>query len=240
MRLTDGEVWVPESTRNATGEIRQTAEAILDAAEAVFSDLGFAGATTRAIAVEAGVNLALIHYHFGTKEQLFDAVFSRRSDQINALRRQQLAELMARPDRTLEAMLDCFLRPSIQIGRGANHGRYEYSRLLAHVAAGTDERSRRLTSRQYDGIARIFIAAMQQIVPGLSYPMAARGYLFAASISMSLMARTGRAETLSDGALREDDIDEVIAQAIRFIAPGIRNLAEPGQGTDHLNPGRTA
>lgn len=214
-----------QATRIGTGEARQTADAILDAAEAVFSELGFAGATTRAIAEMAGVNLALIHYHFGTKEQLFDAAFSRRSDEINALRGQRLAALMARPDPTLEEMLDCFLRPSVQIGRGANHGNYQFSRLLANVAAGTDDRSRRLTSRQFDAIAREFIAAMQVVVPGLGHPMAVRGYLFATSISMSLMARTGRAESLSDGTLSEDDIDAVIGQAIRFLAPGIRNLA---------------
>jgi AcrR family transcriptional regulator len=71
----------------AVSERQDTQELILDAAEAVFANSGFDGATTRAIAEEAGVNPALIHYHFRSKERLFEAVFARRSEAINARRR---------------------------------------------------------------------------------------------------------------------------------------------------------
>ena len=50
---------------------------ILDAADALFGDLGFDATTTRQIAERCGVNKALIHYHFDTKEQLFQAVLTR-------------------------------------------------------------------------------------------------------------------------------------------------------------------
>jgi AcrR family transcriptional regulator len=48
-----------------------TREAILDAARATFADKGFDGASIRAIAGAAGVDPALVHHYFGTKEQLF-------------------------------------------------------------------------------------------------------------------------------------------------------------------------
>ncbi|MGZ3833839.1 MAG: TetR/AcrR family transcriptional regulator [Mucilaginibacter sp.] len=51
---------------------------ILDVAERVFSELGFDGASTRTISGEAGVNMAMLSYYFGSKEGLFLAVFNRK------------------------------------------------------------------------------------------------------------------------------------------------------------------
>ncbi len=51
---------------------------ILDVAERVFSELGFDGASTRTISGEAGVNMAMLNYYFGSKEGLFLAIFKRK------------------------------------------------------------------------------------------------------------------------------------------------------------------
>ena len=48
---------------------------ILDAAEHVFAQRGFAGASTREIAARAGVNISSLHYHWASKETLYVAVF---------------------------------------------------------------------------------------------------------------------------------------------------------------------
>ncbi|MBK0380149.1 TetR/AcrR family transcriptional regulator [Mucilaginibacter segetis] len=51
---------------------------ILDVAEKVFAEKGFDGASTRLISGEAGVNMAMLNYYFGSKEGLFLAIFERR------------------------------------------------------------------------------------------------------------------------------------------------------------------
>lgn len=51
---------------------------ILDVAERVFSEKGFDGASTRLISGEAGVNMAMLNYYFGSKEGLFLAIFQRK------------------------------------------------------------------------------------------------------------------------------------------------------------------
>jgi TetR/AcrR family transcriptional regulator len=56
---------------------RETRERILDAAHAVFLRKGTANSRTHEIAAEAGVNKALLHYYFGTKAALADAIFER-------------------------------------------------------------------------------------------------------------------------------------------------------------------
>lgn len=202
-------------------------EAFLDAAEVVFAESGFHGATTRAIAEGAKANAALIHYYFGSKEALYEAVVARRAGAINDERRDRLAALHAQGNVTLEAVLTALLRPTIALGRDPKRGGAHYARLLGHAASGTDDRSRRLTGAHYNAIARVFIAEIAAVVPGLSPEDTVRGYLNAVSIGISLMAPTGRTQDLSDGALRDDDLEEIIAQAVRFIAAGIRALAKP-------------
>ncbi len=54
---------------------KSTEKAILDAAKQVFLEKGFDGARMQHIADKAGLNKALIHYYFRTKEKLFDAIF---------------------------------------------------------------------------------------------------------------------------------------------------------------------
>ena len=58
---------------------------ILDVAERVFSDLGFDGASTRTISSEAGVNMAMLNYYFGSKEGLFLAIFERKISSFRTL-----------------------------------------------------------------------------------------------------------------------------------------------------------
>ena len=58
----------------------------VDAAERAFADLGYGGASIRAIARDADVNQAMVHYYYQNKDQLFSAVVARRADEINARR----------------------------------------------------------------------------------------------------------------------------------------------------------
>ena len=52
-------------------------EALLDAAERLLVDVGYAGITTRALAEEAGVNHGLVHYYFGSNENLLVRALER-------------------------------------------------------------------------------------------------------------------------------------------------------------------
>jgi AcrR family transcriptional regulator len=55
---------------------------IMEAAERLFADHGFAGTSVRDIAEAAGVNLAMISYYFGSKEKLMEAMFQHRGQHL--------------------------------------------------------------------------------------------------------------------------------------------------------------
>lgn len=59
-----------------------TEEKILEAAQSVFVEKGMDGARMQEIANEAGINKALLHYYFRTKEKLFEAIFKSVFQQI--------------------------------------------------------------------------------------------------------------------------------------------------------------
>jgi AcrR family transcriptional regulator len=66
---------------------QQTEEAFLDAAERLLVSAGHAGITTRALAEEAGSNHGLVHYYFGSMENLLARVLERFTDRIIARQR---------------------------------------------------------------------------------------------------------------------------------------------------------
>jgi AcrR family transcriptional regulator len=61
----------PASRRGRRPGAPDTRAAILDAARSAFADKGFAGTTIRGVAASAGVDAALVHHYFGTKDDLF-------------------------------------------------------------------------------------------------------------------------------------------------------------------------
>jgi AcrR family transcriptional regulator len=73
---------------------QQTEEAFLDAAERLLIEVGYSGISTRRLAEEAGANHGLVHYYFGSMENLFVRVLERFTERLIARQR----EMYARPD----------------------------------------------------------------------------------------------------------------------------------------------
>ena len=72
---------------------QDTKERILDAAEQLFAEFGFSGTSLRAVTSSAGVNLAAVNYHFGSKQALLHAALGRRIAPVNEERLKWLERL---------------------------------------------------------------------------------------------------------------------------------------------------
>ncbi|WP_280268857.1 TetR/AcrR family transcriptional regulator [Nocardia wallacei] len=66
--------------RSADPENSPTRAALLDAAEQIMLEEGYAAVTTRRLAARAGANSALVYYYFGTMDNLFAELFRRGAD----------------------------------------------------------------------------------------------------------------------------------------------------------------
>ncbi len=79
--------------RHISAESRRMREAILDAAEQIMLEEGYAAVSTRRVANRAGVNQGMVYYHFGVMDDLFTELFQRGADE--SFRRQ--AEALSSP-----------------------------------------------------------------------------------------------------------------------------------------------
>ncbi|MEY8840810.1 TetR/AcrR family transcriptional regulator [Cribrihabitans sp. XS_ASV171] len=211
-------------TAPATAPRGSRFDAILDAAEQAFAASGFEGAALREIAERADVAQGLIHYHFKTKEGLFEAVVARRSGEINGKRAQRLAKLRAGSVPTLETVVEALFRPTIEAGLDQARDGGAYARILVSFANSADPRDQALAETYYDPIARDYIAALMEAEPGLTRENAVWAYMFAIGVGMTMMAKTGRPNRLSDGLCDDGDADQMLDRIIPFICAGIRAL----------------
>jgi AcrR family transcriptional regulator len=70
------------AARRKRDDSSRTREDILDGTEKIMRAEGYAGVTSRRVAEEAGLKSKLVHYHFGTMEELFVALFQRAEGQL--------------------------------------------------------------------------------------------------------------------------------------------------------------
>jgi TetR/AcrR family transcriptional regulator len=80
------------TTETTRSDARIEAEQrFLDAAERLLVEVGYAAVTTRRLAEEAGVNLGLLHYYFGSVEELFVQVLERFTERLIVRQREMYA-----------------------------------------------------------------------------------------------------------------------------------------------------
>ncbi len=201
---------------NRTGS---TKERILGAAEALFAQRGFDGASLRQLTSSAGVNLAAVNYHFGSKEKLVEEVFRRRLDALNAQRQAALAKVTELGGNRLEDVLDAFIRPAMELSD--DDGGPLFMRVLVRAFAEHDDTLRRFVSENYGHVMRQFSAEFARLLPDLS-----KEELYwridimvgALTHAMSGFGMMKRKNDVSARAHREQTIQHLI----RFAAAGLR------------------
>src|ERR687891_570366 len=129
-----------------------TRERILDAAEQRFAEEGFAGTSLREITSLAGVNVAAVHYHFGSKEELLRAVLSRIVEPVNRERVELLqeAEAAAAPNGpSVEAILEAFIAPDLRVIRDLGERGAVITRFIGRSYTEPTELVRRMVAEQF-------------------------------------------------------------------------------------------
>jgi AcrR family transcriptional regulator len=151
---------VPVNSSNSTKE------RILGAAESLFAQRGFDGASLRQLTSAAGVNLAAVNYHFGSKEKLVEQIFRRRLDALNNSRLEALALVAGNENTTIEEVLAAFIRPALDLSHDESGSLF--MRVLARAFAEHDDTLRQFLSENYGHVMRQFTAEFARLLPQLS------------------------------------------------------------------------
>src|SRR2546423_14384876 len=143
----------------------ETRTRILDAAEELFMQHGFEGASMRMLTAKAGVNLAAVNYHFGSKHALIEAVFRRRLDPMNLARIAELDKLEAETSAASpEAIIRAFITPGLRLMADAKDGR-NFTRLLGRTYTEPNKAVRQLIGQMYAPAMQRYKSALERALP---------------------------------------------------------------------------
>jgi AcrR family transcriptional regulator len=224
---------VPTAKRGRPSKARaagaaDTRDLILDAAEQLFSKHGFYGVTIREVAREAGVDTALVHYYFGAKRALFDAVFLRRAEvwnneRVDAINRYagEMGDAM-----TLEGLFEAFLRPPFQWSMKGGPGWKHYSALVAQTNANPTFGGETM-ARYYDPAIRRLIELIKRVLPDAREVDLYWAYHNLSGALTLTLGETGRLDRLSGGLCRSGDLETAGDYIVRFAAAGFRAVCGP-------------
>ena len=204
-----------------------TRDRILDAAETLFAQDGYAGVSVRQIMSQAGADVSLAYYHFKSKRDLFDQVMLRRAEHLNDIRLEALEAVEKRhPDDapTVEEIIGAFTNPLLDLLATDHEEWKHYFRLVAQIN-NSPEWGGELMTRYFDPLVRRFIEALRKALPGCSDQDLYWSYHFLSGALTLTFAETGRIDNLSGGACCSSDMASINERMPTFLAAGFRALA---------------
>jgi AcrR family transcriptional regulator len=142
-------------------------EAILCAAEELFSSNGFNAVSIRDIAHAAGAHPGSVTYHFKTKYGLLLEIYRRHCGPMNRRRSELLAAArrIRNPQDRLEALVRAYVLPAFSSGSDLAGGGARFTRLRAVMSAEGNEAARDIIAQTFDDTSYAFIDAMQESLP---------------------------------------------------------------------------
>ncbi|KDC57396.1 TetR/AcrR family transcriptional regulator [Bordetella bronchiseptica] len=147
-----------------------TREIILETAEQLFAQQGHDGTSMRQITSAAGVNLAAVNYHFGSKEALVQAVLKRRLEEVNRERLRLLDELEAAAGGTPlkpSQIVDAFFGTLLRLAASPNHAGKSFLPLLERTMTDPSGFIRTLFAEEYADVMERYKNALFAALPGV-------------------------------------------------------------------------
>ncbi|HEX7341612.1 MAG TPA: TetR/AcrR family transcriptional regulator [Rhodanobacteraceae bacterium] len=200
-------------------ELSSTKQRILDAAEALFAQNGFTGASLRQVTSMAKVNLAAVNYHFGSKDKLVEEVLRRRLDVLNKHRLDALAAL--RDTASIENVLEAFIRPAMEL-LAMDHGGMAFRRVMARAYAEQDNQLRQFLSAHYSNVLRQFAHALAERLPTLDKAELYWRLDIVIGALTYAMADFGIIQRRPDSS-EEQHLEQAVQHLVHFAAAGMRS-----------------
>jgi AcrR family transcriptional regulator len=192
-----------------------TRTAILSAAERLYADRGFADVTLRDIVAAAGVNLAAVNYHFGSKDELIAELFVTRSLATN---RERLNELRAAEEARggragIDAILRALVGPTLRGCLSPDRERSSAARFMIRASIESVPPIRRIKNREIDHL-RKFAAAMRRSLPDCREADLYWGLHFALAMAHQTIRDSERLTKLSEGLCDLNDVNAMIKRIV--------------------------
>ena len=208
----------------------RTRALILDAAERLYAERGFGDVTLRDIVAAAGVNLAAVNYHFGSKDELIAELFVTRGIATN---RERLAELKAaelagggRAD--IKDILRALVGPTLRGCLGPDNEQSAAARFMTRASIESVPPIRRIKNREIDHL-RKFAAAMRRSLPDCDEADLYWGLHFALAMAHQTIRDSERLTKLSEGQCDLNEVGAIIERIVEACAMTLTARSTKGQ-----------
>lgn len=200
---------------------KDTVERILDAAEALFSEKGFAETSLRNITTKAGVNLAAVNYHFGSKKSLIQAVFARYLTPFSLQFANQL-DLIDEQQQTPEQLLKLLVVTLTKSGLENPEKFAVFMRLLGLAYSQGQGHLRKFLTSEYGEVFKRYMKEINRITPQLT-PMERFWRIhFMLGAAVFTMSSVDSLMAMADHDLTmKTEVKDVISQLMPFLASGL-------------------
>lgn len=219
-----------------------TKQRILDVAELKFAEHGYAGASLRGIIAAAHVNLAAVHYHFRSKEELLEAVLLRRAGPLNEerLRLLDAAEAKAGPaGAQVESVIEAFIGPPLRLVITSGGEGKIFAKLVGRLYAESGESFFQMIKKHFAVIALRFATALHKACPELSEEELRWRFHCMAGVMAHTLVHWDHLDVLSNAKRGKHDVNAVLDRLVRFLAAGFRAsdaVARPKSKKGVTNP----
>lgn len=194
---------------------------LLEAAERLFATEGLSRTSLRAITCEAGVNVAAVHYHFGSKDELLVELLRRR---IAPMNEERLGRLEAIEERAnggplpLEPVLRAFIEPAFRF-RSEMNGQDNLGRLIGRLYSEPEEVLDSTLREVFEDVASRFRGAFARALPDLSArDVDWRFQFIVGAVVHTLLGRREHYESNPE----EIPENEIMERLVDFAAAGLR------------------
>ncbi|MCA8973740.1 MAG: TetR family transcriptional regulator [Planctomycetes bacterium] len=206
-----------------------TREHLLDAAEELFGEHGYAATSLRRLTTAAAANLAAVNYHFGGKEGLAKAVLARRIEPINTERLRRLDALHGRR-RTVAAIVRAFVEPPFATdGKAAACGTTtpggQLCRVFGRIMIEQPPFLREFLAAQFGEVGARFAAELERAAPRLDRTAVWWRLHFMVGALAHTLQNAAMSNHLSAGRCDPDDTERMIEELVAFTTGGLRTAA---------------
>jgi AcrR family transcriptional regulator len=213
---------------NARRDGDETRERMLNSAEALFAAHGFHGTSMRDVADAIGCGIALVTYHFGTKDVLFSTVIKRRAAYMAQQRVLALdnARTKAKGNPVpVEDIVSGYVWPFVERSAAGGKGWKNYSLFIARHANSPE--FAKVIDEHYDPVAKQYLDELQRTFPRM--PQTDLYYAFSLMVGgmVSIVAEPGRVENLSSGQIKASDVEAAFKRMLPFFSAGFKALQPP-------------
>lgn len=217
----------------------QTKAAILTAAEKLWSERSFGEVTMRDIVSAAGVNLAAVNYHFGSKDELLAELFVSRTTVLN---RERFAELKAAEEAgggraSVDAILHALVGPPLRWCLSPDLQRSAAARFMTRASVETVPPIKKIVDREFRHLQR-FATALRTALPHRNEVDIYWGLHFALAMIRQTITDSERLRKLSGGLCDLNDTDAIIRRIVAVAKDALIGAASAPPAVVRATAGR--